>query len=94
MKQIVNGVVVEMTQEEIDEYNQMIADIDEQRIKGIEANTLRTRDSLLAQSDWTMLPDAPTDKKAWKAYRQALRDITQQPGFPDNIVWPTKPTDV
>jgi hypothetical protein len=94
MKQIVNGVVVEMTQEEIDEYNQMIADIDEQRIKGIEANTLRTRDFLLIQSDWTMLPDAPTDKKAWKAYRQALRDITQQPGFPDNIVWPTKPTDV
>lgn len=94
MKQIVNGVVVEMTQEEIAEYNQMIADIDEQRIKGIEANTLRTRDFLLTQSDWTMLLDVPTDKKAWKAYRQALRDITQQPGFPDNIVWPTKPTDV
>lgn len=94
MKQIVNGIVVEMTQDEIDEYNQVIADTDKQRIKGIEVSALRTRDSLLTQSDWTILPDAPTDKKAWKAYRQALRDITKQPGFPDNITWPTKPTDV
>ena len=33
------------------------------------------RNILLAQSDWTMHTDAPTDKTAWSAYRQALRDF-------------------
>jgi hypothetical protein len=33
------------------------------------------RNALLAQSDWAMAPDAPTDKTAWAAYRQALRDF-------------------
>lgn len=33
------------------------------------------RDRLLAASDWAVLPDAPTDKQAWSAYRQALRDF-------------------
>ena len=33
------------------------------------------RDRLLAESDWTMHSDAPTDKTAWAAYRQALRDF-------------------
>jgi len=39
------------------------------------------RNILLAQSDWTMHSDAPTDKTAWAAYRQALRDFpaTWQP---------------
>ena len=33
------------------------------------------RDRLLAASDWSMAPDAPTDKTAWATYRQALRDF-------------------
>jgi hypothetical protein len=49
------------------------------------------RDMLLAQSDWTQTPDAPVDQAAWATYRQALRDIPQQPGFPDNVTWPTAP---
>lgn len=49
------------------------------------------RDSLLAQSDWTQVADAPVDKTAWQVYRQALRDISDQAGFPTDIVWPTKP---
>lgn len=51
------------------------------------------RRGLLMDSDWTQLPDAPlTDeqKLAWGAYRQELRDITAQTGFPNNIVWPVK----
>ncbi len=51
----------------------------------------RHRDNLLAQSDWTQLPDVPLPtKQQWAAYRQALRDITDQPD-PFNIVWPTPP---
>jgi len=50
------------------------------------------RSILLQASDWTQLPDVPqTLKDAWATYRQALRDITVQSGFPRNIVWPTQP---
>jgi hypothetical protein len=55
------------------------------------------RDQLLTATDWTQLADSPlddTDKAAWVAYRQALRDIPQDQagaaGFTD-IVWPDSP---
>lgn len=46
------------------------------------------RDALLRESDWTQLPDAPVDRAAWAAYRQALRDVPLQPGFPASVTWP------
>ena len=49
------------------------------------------RDGLLAASDWTQVADAPVDQAAWATYRQALRDIPQQQGFPCEIAWPAKP---
>lgn len=49
------------------------------------------RDRLLAECDWRSLPDAPGNRDEWLAYRQQLRDITQQTGFPDNIAWPIPP---
>lgn len=50
------------------------------------------RDMRLGWCDWTMMPDTDdTHREAWLAYRQALRDVTSQPGFPDNIVWPKQP---
>lgn len=56
------------------------------------ANAVREqRDTLLTQTDWTQVADAPVDKAAWATYRQALRDLPQQDGFPVMIVWPTKP---
>lgn len=51
------------------------------------------RNSLLARSDWTALPDTPlsADQRGlWMAYRQALRDVTDQ-ADPFNIVWPEPP---
>lgn len=49
------------------------------------------RDQLLQASDWTQLPDVPLEtKEVWAAYRQALRDVTEQPD-PFNIVWPALP---
>ena len=49
------------------------------------------RNKRIAISDWTQLPDVPiATKEAWAVYRQALRDITQQPD-PFNIVWPEPP---
>lgn len=56
------------------------------------ANKIRMeRNDLLSGSDWTQVADAPVDQAAWATYRQALRDITAQSGFPDSVVWPTKP---
>jgi hypothetical protein len=49
------------------------------------------RNELLSASDWTQVADSPVDKSLWAAYRQSLRDITQQSGFPLSVNWPTKP---
>mgnify|MGYP003637482977 CR=1 FL=1 len=57
-----------------------------------QAATVRSeRDGLLGQSDWTQVADAPVDATVWATYRQALRDITDQAGFPNDINWPVKP---
>jgi hypothetical protein len=53
------------------------------------------RDQLLLASDWTQIPGAETrlgatEYASWQTYRQALRDITTQSGWPMNITWPTK----
>ena len=49
------------------------------------------RDRLLAESDWTQVADAPVVQLEWATYRQALRDIPQQAGFPENVTWPEEP---
>jgi hypothetical protein len=57
-----------------------------------QAKSVRTsRGEKLKDSDWTQVIDAPVDQAAWAAYRQALRDITSQDGFPWNIEWPEQP---
>lgn len=59
------------------------------------ANEARAkRKGLLFDCDWTQLADAPLtveQKEAWEQYRQSLRDITNQVGFPDDITWPSQP---
>lgn len=49
------------------------------------------RDRLLSACDWTQVADAPVDRSAWAAYRQALRDVPEQAGFPYTITWPEEP---
>ena len=51
----------------------------------------KKRNQLLAATDWTAMADAPTQATAMTTYRQALRDITSQSGWPTTINWPTKP---
>lgn len=49
------------------------------------------RDALMRETDWMVLPDSPLsadDRDKVLAYRQALRDVPAQPGFPVDIVWP------
>jgi hypothetical protein len=52
------------------------------------------RNQLLTASDWTQVLDAPIDRTAWATYRQALRDITSQEDFPNNVVWPKNPDEI
>lgn len=49
------------------------------------------RNLLLSKSDWTQVADAPVDQEAWKTYRQKLRDIPSQAGFPSEVTWPVEP---
>ena len=49
------------------------------------------RNAQLKASDWTQLPDAPTDKEAWAEYRQALRDLPAQGGSADKAEFPNVP---
>lgn len=52
------------------------------------------RDKLLADTDWTQTLDAPIDaatREAMRTYRQALRDMPQQEGFPTDVQWPELP---
>lgn len=50
------------------------------------------RNLLLSESDWTQGKDIPDSiSSKWTTYRQALRDITSQEGFPNNVQWPQMP---
>lgn len=49
------------------------------------------RNQKLSECDWTQVADAPVDQSAWAEYRQALREIPKQAGFPWEITWPTPP---
>jgi hypothetical protein len=73
------------------------AELDQMRIDAEQAQARlpdeirQQRNQLLTASDWTQISDATVDKQAWATYRQALRDITAQAGFPADVTWPTKP---
>lgn len=63
---------------------------DEDRAKSIREK----RDQLLAETDYLLMPDYPISSEALvalKTYRQALRDVPEQEGFPNAIEWPSKP---
>lgn len=62
------------------------ASLDAEVAKGVRME----RDSLLAATDWMALSDV-TLTADWAAYRQALRDVTAQAGFPHTVTWPSKP---
>jgi len=60
---------------------------DAEQAKSVRAS----RTQLLKDCDWTQIADSTADKTAWATYRQALRDITGQAGFPWTITWPDAP---
>jgi len=63
-------------------------------LKNANAILINKRDRLLYASDWTQIPNNPLtaeQQQAWAVYRQELRDITSQSGYPFNVIWPTPP---
>jgi hypothetical protein len=57
--------------------------------------TRYSRNIFLEMSDWTQFNDSPLTeekKNEWKIYRQQLRDMPEQSGFPWEVVWPTQPS--
>ena len=90
MKKYVNGVLTNMTDAEISqrqaEENAWAAGENDRLSDEIRAK----RNSLLAETDYLALSDT-TLSSDMAAYRQALRDVTSQAGFPTSVTWPTKP---
>jgi len=72
-----------------------VADMDDEAKTAKDAEQAKsvrtTRDEKLKDSDWTQVADAPVDKTVWATYRQELRDLTKQSGFPWEVTWPTQP---
>lgn len=65
--------------------------IDDEAAAGIRSE----RDQKLTACDWTMLSDSPLSddaKTEWQTYRQALRDMPTDSGFPHSVTWPTEPS--
>jgi hypothetical protein len=65
-----------------------------ERTEAKAADVRQQRNELLTDCDWTQLPDAPLDadaKLAWQLYREALREVPEQAGFPWDVQWPTEP---
>jgi hypothetical protein len=87
MPQLVDGAWT-MTKTVVDKDAEQIAA--DTASKSVEVRN--KRNELLSSSDWTQVLDAPVDRTTWANYRQALRDITDQAGFPFSVVWPSQPT--
>lgn len=63
-------------------------------LEDAQSNVRDKRDSLLQQTDWVVIMHTEKGTNVpmeWEVYRQALRDITSQEGFPYEVTWPTKP---
>lgn len=73
---------------------QQVSEIPSGLLVRIRSDQMRTeRSRRLRATDWTQMPDAPltaAEKLAHQVYRQALRDLPGQPGFP-NVPWPQLP---
>lgn len=68
--------------------------VEDKPIEATESEIKEQRKKLLIDSDWTQLPNNPLtteQQAAWATYRQELRDITGQSGYPFNVIFPTPP---
>jgi len=68
-----------------------IGERDREEIDNQQAKSIRNqRNNLIKESDWRAVSDRKLEPE-WKEYRQALRDISKQEGFPHDVKWPVDP---
>tara|TARA_R100000995_G_C3435618_1_gene100686 strand:+ start:162 stop:437 length:276 start_codon:yes stop_codon:yes gene_type:complete len=84
----INNEMIELTDDEQAELNKL----KDAYVEGTELKAIKRleRNALLVETDWMACSDY-TMTDAWKTYRQALRDLPAQSGFP-NVDFPTKPS--
>lgn len=90
----VDGVEVEYSAEDYAQHEQDLIENEKQRLARLPFVIRNRRNTLLKESDWTQYPDSPLSaeqKQAWATYRQALRDIPSQAGFPTDVQFPVAP---
>ena len=88
---LIDGVWVNPRQPEPPTAEQLAAmQLEQDKVQRAQ-ETRQQRNQKLKDSDWTQVADAPVDQAAWATYRQALRDIPQQNGFPTKTEWPAEP---
>lgn len=92
MQKIVNRVLVDCTEAEVIEMQSVTNKENSNLVVSaeLEFDIRDQRGHLLSATDWMALSDN-TMTPEWATYRQALRDITTQEGFPYSVNWPTKP---
>jgi len=90
MKKYVNGIIVELSPSEIAERQAHEIAYNANEGERLSEEIRNQRNRLLSDTDWMALSDN-TMSPAWASYRQALRDITAQEGFPYSVIWPAKP---
>jgi len=81
---------VEFTEAEYAEYEASLPQVETSYQEHLERAARAERDAKLLATDWTGMSDVAMTTEM-TAYRQALRDVPAQPGFPSTIEWPTKP---
>ena len=69
------------------------AEVESERLERLTSAARAKRDAMIKETDFYMLPDYPAVPTGVAEYRQALRDITEQPGFPHSIDWPVLNAD-
>ena len=77
-----------------DKYQEWVVEAEIACVSEIEEEVKKERNRLLVESDYTMTADYPctdSERNAWLTYRQVLRDLPDQQGYPLNVVWPDAP---
>lgn len=94
VENIVYGMPVKQNNIWVETWTTKSLSVEEQQEKFNEASLLirKERNNLLKECDWTQLPDTPINKEIWASYRQELRNISTQQGFPFNVIWPAPPS--
>ena len=88
---IVDGQRVQFTDDQETEWDALEQQAPAQLLVIQSEQVREERDALLAACDWRASSDV-TLSTAWRTYRQALRDVPAQAGFPTDVTWPVEPS--